>query len=719
MNLKYLIIFVISILELLMESISASNNTKDYIYKEFDIENFLLPLPYQINKGTNNFFIGSIKKLNFTLVDNGKKTLDSSKSNRQDHYIYESIIKLYTDILSSKNNFGYRKTKVNMAYFTDLIDYSTSNTVENSEEQVLNGICNIEIELKNIQMLKFSDFFVDNYEKIESYNLKIDFNLYEKTNPKKEQSSINDNDIDNNNNKIRRQRRNDENLIYLNVKISVEYLNGLLRALETLSQIINFNKIRQKYQIFSLPIEIFDKPSFPYRGIMIDTSRHFVSENKVLEILDGMLYSKLNILHWHLTDDEYFSINFEDKDEQDDELQLSEINKFFAYKKSQIKKILKYALIRGITIIPEIDHPAHTRSWQFNSKNPEIKDILIANDEYGILNPSKNKTYKMINKIIEKTASLFKIYENSSNDSKHNGYIHLGGDEIQKSFWDRNDIKQFMKDKKIENITDLENYFFNRVFNNLQESLAAYSIDEVSNIKKSEEIKKLIDVNNSNIHDSTTNNFLNKNSIYTKNFIYWVDESVERFYDIYFTEQSVFIYWGMHNNITSFMDSFIKAYNERIGNNNYKLTNKDNNLRKKIIISSGDYLYMDCGFGNKYGDKTWCGDVKTWKKIYQISLMKKYQMFDILGAQITLFGELADDNSIIGKLFPRAFSIAEKLWNFDHTKNLDDDKIKSLFVRINNMNKRFNIRNVGSLSITTQLCENESQLCLNKIKNKY
>jgi len=138
--------------------------------------------------------------------------------------------------------------------------------------------------------------------------------------------------------------------------------------------------------------------------------------------------------------------------------------------------------------------------------------------------------------------------------------------------------------------------------------------------------------------------------------------------------------------------------------------------RKNLIIASGDYLYMDCGFGNKYGDKTWCGDYKTWKHIYKINLLEKYGLFDIIGSQIVLFSELSDEYNVIGKVFPRAFSLAEKLWNYEYTKSIDEEKIKMLFVKIIEHNKRLNFRGVESISITSVLCEENVKVCIDEVK---
>ncbi len=125
---------------------------------------------------------------------------------------------------------------------------------------------------------------------------------------------------------------------------------------------------------------------------------------------------------------------------------------------------------------------------------------------------------------------------------------------------------------------------------------------------------------------------------------------------------------------------------------------------------------MDCGLGDKYGDGTWCGEYKTWKYIYSIELFQNYKNFHVLGAQITLFGELADNFNIVGKIFPRALGLSKKLWNFDYSREINSYKNKELFVKINILNKKFNDRGVGSISITCQLCENDLSLCIDNVE---
>ena len=315
----------------------------------------------------------------------------------------------------------------------------------------------------------------------------------------------------------------------LDILINTKFLNGLLRGLETLSQIIHFNKNNSKYEISDLPISIEDFPRFGYRGVMIDTSRHFISLENIKKIIDGMLYSKLNVLHWHLTDDEYFSFQTD--------LDIK-VDKEFSYSKFEIKKLIDYAFWRGITIIPEIDNPSHTRSWILNSNN----SITISKNEYGTLNPILDLTYETVNKLIKEVKEVF-----------NSDIIHLGGDEIISSFWNSTEIKNFMKENELNSLNDLENYYFNKV--------RKYNDDG--------------------------------------KYIYWVDNN-SYIYDIYKKSNSILMYWGYMENISNFLDKI--------------------NSKIRLILSPADYLYLDCGLGNKYGDISWCGDYKTWRSIYNMNI---------------------------------------------------------------------------------------------------
>jgi len=145
---------------------------------------------------------------------------------------------------------------------------------------------------------------------------------------------------------------------------------GYLHALETFSQLISKDN-NNNYFISYLPIEIEDAPAFAHRGIMIDTARHFLSKVAIKRTIDAMSYNKLNVLHWHITDDESFPIELQS---------FPEITKTGAYSSDEIfssadvHEIVKYATEKGIRIIPEIDSPGHCRSW---GQSDTLKDMVI------------------------------------------------------------------------------------------------------------------------------------------------------------------------------------------------------------------------------------------------------------------------------------------------------------------------------------------------------
>lgn len=429
----------------------------------------------------------------------------------------------------------------------------------------------------------------------------------------------------------------------IDIEIEAFYLNGLIYGLETLSQILNFNEnsTNAQYELHNVPIYINDKPRFGYRGLLIDTSRHYISINKIKKIINGLMYNKMNILHWHILDDEYFGFG-------SDMLKVSK----YTYTKSQIKDIINYADIRGITVVLEIDNPSHTKSWKdLYYNNKKISDLVLVKPEYGILDPSKKLTYKIVVNLIREA---LEIYSNPDEDNERI-IIHLGGDEVQSDMWSIEDVKNFMKKHGLNTVSQLENFYFNK-------------------------IRKKLPIDSS--------------------YIYWVSDQAREVYDVYSLDNSILMYWGIQANIFKFLDNLIT-------NNNFK-----EHSHRDIILASGDYLYLDCGLGNKYGDDTWCGGYKTWKTIYSFPLIDAYKNFNIIGSEATLFGELADENSIIGKIFPRINSLSEILWN---SENKVKD-IKSFFYRLLIHNRRLIKRDIEVISITSQLCEDDPEQCIDNIK---
>ncbi|XP_054979520.1 beta-hexosaminidase subunit beta-like [Sorex araneus] len=222
----------------------------------------------------------------------------------------------------------------------------------------------------------------------------------------------------------------------LTVKEQTAYLSassiwGVLRGLETFSQLI----IRDTSNTFTInECNITDSPRFPHRGILIDTGRHFLPVKSILETLDAMAFNKFNVLHWHIVDEQSFpyqSVAFPELSTK------GGYSPFHVYTPLDVHKVIEYARLRGIRVIPEFDTPMHVK---FSDKGQSNFLTFCLKQEWPSapflpLNPVQNSTYVFMSKFF---AEIYKVFSDK--------YIHLGGDEVGFNCWMSNsEIKAFVK----------------------------------------------------------------------------------------------------------------------------------------------------------------------------------------------------------------------------------------------------------------------------------
>ncbi len=225
---------------------------------------------------------------------------------------------------------------------------------------------------------------------------------------------------------------------------------GAMRGLETFLQLLEADQ-----EGYYFPqIEIQDEPRFDWRGLLIDVSRHFEPVHVIKRNLDGMAAMKMNVLHWHLCDDQGFRV--ESKTYPKIHEEASDGN---YYTQEQIKDIIEYARDRGIRIVPEFDVPSHATSFivaypELGSQpNPPEKLIRTWGIKDPSLNPAKEFTYQFLDKFFGEMADLFP-----------DNYFHIGGDENNGVAWKSNpDIQKFMNENNIPDKHALQAYFNNRV----------------------------------------------------------------------------------------------------------------------------------------------------------------------------------------------------------------------------------------------------------------
>ena len=196
---------------------------------------------------------------------------------------------------------------------------------------------------------------------------------------------------------------------------------GARHGIETLNQLITYNEITDSLQTYKWA-HIVDEPVYPYRGVMIDAARNWISVQTLKKIIDGLGYNKLNVLHWHLTDAESFPFQTKDgKLFQDLDFKLSELSKWGSYSTNkvystkEITDIVQYAKIRGVKVIPEIGGPGHVYSgWELVEKEyPDLGKILLCDNTKTCATPPCGQVIRSLN--CNLTVSLFQYY---SCDSK-------------------------------------------------------------------------------------------------------------------------------------------------------------------------------------------------------------------------------------------------------------------------------------------------------------
>ena len=267
---------------------------------------------------------------------------------------------------------------------------------------------------------------------------------------------------------------------------------GIFYGVQTLLQLLPSgitSTTELDYDEWDIPaVTIEDQPRFGWRGLMLDVSRHFFTVAQVKDYIDQMVKYKFNLLHLGLTNDQGWRIQIKSLPK------LTEVGAWRVertgtfgnlskpqpgepatyggfYTHEDIKELVKYAADRFVNILPEIDVPGH--SLAAIASYPELSctpgEYYVSPGDrfmvwpgggqhfYGLLDnticPANEKAYEFLDKVFTEVAQLFPF-----------GYIHMGGDETARNFWEKSEqIKALMKKENLKDLDEVQSYFVKRV----------------------------------------------------------------------------------------------------------------------------------------------------------------------------------------------------------------------------------------------------------------
>ena len=267
-----------------------------------------------------------------------------------------------------------------------------------------------------------------------------------------------------------------------NIEIIANKANGIFYGIQTLIQMlppqIKSSSLQDGVEWKIRCADIEDVPRFSWRGLMLDVSRHFFTKDEVKEYIDQLAEYKMNVFHWHLSDDQGWRIEIKSLPNQTkkrawrakrvgqwwnrtprQEGELAEYGGFYTHE--DIKEIVQYAKERFVEIVPEIDVPGHSLAtivaYPEISCTHTVKEINVGNKFYtedeNSLCVGKDLTFEYLDKIFTEIDMLFP-----------SDYIHVGGDECYKGFWSKcPDCKKRIQDENLKNTDELQSYFIKRV----------------------------------------------------------------------------------------------------------------------------------------------------------------------------------------------------------------------------------------------------------------
>lgn len=485
---------------------------------------------------------------------------------------------------------------------------------------------------------------------------------------------------------------NEDESYHLNVTKTKIELNansekGVHYGLETLLQLVKSNE--GNWGILS--VKISDSPRFPWRGLMIDVSRHWIPKEVILRNLDAMASMKLNVFHWHLSDYQGFRVAskvFPKLHEMGSEGDY--------YTQADIVEVVAYAADRGIRVVPEFDVPGHATSWLVGY--PELASApgpYELETRFGIatpvLDPTKEHTYEFLDQFIAEMATLFP-----------DDYFHIGGDEVNPNDWNENkEIQKFMRDNAIKDVHELQAYFNIR----LQKIVAKHGKimmgwDEILHPKLPKDgilvqswrnhkylwdaarggnqallsVGYYLDHKQAAAYHYQSDPLIIPNAVTIEvdpenwksweSHIYFNESEIDSYLYVFGTGENLRGIINFANTPSEFTDAVLEdnvltfSIESNFGTVNFELNMEGDTFNGEAKLG----LFTLKVNGTRNGGNELLNGVPL-PKFDQIMPLTEEQKLNLIGGETCMWTEMVGENTIDSRIWPRAAVIAEKLWS--------------------------------------------------------
>ncbi|KAF9941517.1 hypothetical protein BGZ67_004797 [Mortierella alpina] len=431
---------------------------------------------------------------------------------------------------------------------------------------------------------------------------------------------------------------------------------GVLHGLETFSQLVQAIRIssgpatqqpvNNRLDIPNAPWSIHDEPRYSHRGLLLDTSRHYLPVKDIIRTLDAMSVVKLNVFHWHILDQQSYPL----VSKAHPELTAKGAERpGYVYTQQDVASIILFGEERGIRVIPEFDAPGHTASWGRAYPNITVcldmqpHNIYAAEPPAGQLDPLEPFTYTVLDGLVKEWADQF--------PDKH---VHIGGDEINAECWKTSKrLRDYMQnpgrrsgyEEPLMKVQDISDEMTRRSSSGRQsglDRLLELYLDKVFGMYLAQGKRPLV----------------------------WEEIALE--HNVRLPSSAIVQVWKNSRNAKRVIEQ-----------------------GRPVILSGGDYWYLDCVYSYRLTDRL---NAEQQKMVY--------------GGEVCMWSEQTDSSNLDSNLWPRTAAAAEVLWSGDQDDQGETRPLLPAAKRLEAVRERLKQMGVRAAPVFPSWCAKHPETCL-------